>query len=114
MGHIILSEDPKFDVKMEAMEVTTPGHCNEWNKRHKQLLENDQYLKKQIDKNPSQENVLNTMEEITANTSGDSIAGALAVKELKASLGDQVRFRLEGTTLYIETVGGVGGEGGTV
>lgn len=36
---------PNFNTQMEEMERTTPGHYSEWNKRHRQLLDNDEYLK---------------------------------------------------------------------
>ena len=45
-----LTVESKFNVQMEAMTTKTPGHCDQWNTRHKQLLDNDQYLKDQVDK----------------------------------------------------------------
>jgi hypothetical protein len=49
MANLKASENPTFSTEMEAMERTTPGHYSEWNKRHQQLLDNDQYLKDQKD-----------------------------------------------------------------
>lgn len=48
MANIALNEETQLNLDMEAMTVNTEGHCDEWNIRHKQLLENDQYLNKQI------------------------------------------------------------------
>ena len=45
-----LTVESKFNVQMEAMTTKTPGHCDQWNTRHQQLLDNDQYLKDQVDK----------------------------------------------------------------
>ncbi len=42
-----LKVEPKFDTNMEAMTTKTPGHCDQWNTRHQQLLDNDEYLKQQ-------------------------------------------------------------------
>lgn len=47
MAKLNASRNPTFSTEMEAMERTTPGHYSEWNKRHQQLLDNDQYLKDQ-------------------------------------------------------------------
>lgn len=44
MANIALNEDAQLNLNMEAMTVNTEGHCDEWNVRHQQLLENDQYL----------------------------------------------------------------------
>lgn len=49
MAKLNASRKPTFSTEMEAMERTTPGHYSEWNKRHQQLLDNDQYLKDQKD-----------------------------------------------------------------
>ena len=49
MANLKASDNPTFNTEMEAMERTTPGHYSEWNKRHQQLLDNDQYLKDQKD-----------------------------------------------------------------
>lgn len=49
MAKLNASRNPTFNTEMEAMERTTPGHYSEWNKRHQQLLDNDQYLKDQKD-----------------------------------------------------------------
>ena len=49
MAKLNASRNPTFSTEMEAMERTTPGHYSEWNKRHQQLLDNDQYLKDQKD-----------------------------------------------------------------
>ena len=48
MSKIVLSESPVFSTNMEAMERTTPAYYDEWNIRHKQLLENDQYLHNKV------------------------------------------------------------------
>ena len=48
MANIALNENTQLNLDMEAMTVNTEGHCDEWNIRHKQLLENDQYLNKQL------------------------------------------------------------------
>lgn len=48
MASIVLNEETQLNLDMEAMTVNTEGHCDEWNVRHKQLLENDHYLDKQM------------------------------------------------------------------
>ncbi len=45
-----ISVTSSFNASMEAMTTKTPGHCDQWNTRHQQLLGNDQYLKDQVDK----------------------------------------------------------------
>ena len=45
-----LAVTSQFNTAMEAMTTKTPGHCDQWNSRHEQLLGNDQYLKDQMDK----------------------------------------------------------------
>ena len=55
MAKMNASRNPTFSTEMEAMERTTPGHCSEWNKRHQQLLDNDQYLKNQKDDEENKE-----------------------------------------------------------
>lgn len=40
----------RFNGEMERLEVTTPAHADQWNRRHQQLLNNDTYLKAQLDK----------------------------------------------------------------
>ena len=45
-----LTVESTFNVQMEAMTTKTPGHCDQWNPKHQQLLSNDQYLKDQVDK----------------------------------------------------------------
>ncbi len=45
-----LTVTPNYNATMEAMTPKTPGHCDQWNERHKQLLGNDAFLKAQIDK----------------------------------------------------------------
>lgn len=47
MAQITASNNPEYNPSMEAMERTTPGHYSEWNRRHQQLLDNDEYLKQQ-------------------------------------------------------------------
>ena len=44
MANLTASESPVFNTTMEAMERTTPGHYEQWNRRHQQLLDNDQFL----------------------------------------------------------------------
>lgn len=51
MANLNASATSTFNTEMEAMERTTPGHFSEWNKRHQQLLDNDQYLKDRADDN---------------------------------------------------------------
>lgn len=48
--------------------------------------------------------VLDTLEEIAANTESGKAAGALAVKELNESLGD-VKFKFENDVFYFSSVG---------
>lgn len=48
MANITLSNNAQMNLEMEAMTVETAGHCDEWNTRHKQLLENDKYLYERI------------------------------------------------------------------
>lgn len=82
-------------------EITVP---EEWDGTHWKTTTISSELKSVKDTLTG--SILNTMEEINANTAPDNFAGALALKELNSKLGDQVFFRLEGTTLYIETVKG--------
>lgn len=49
MATIKASSAPQFKSEMEAMERTTPAHYSEWNRRHQQLLDNDQALKNKSD-----------------------------------------------------------------
>lgn len=44
-----LTVESNFNLSMEEMTTKTPGHCEQWNKRHRQLLNNDKYLKEQVD-----------------------------------------------------------------
>lgn len=44
MGNIALKENAELNLDMEAMTEETEGHCDEWNTRYKQLLENEKYF----------------------------------------------------------------------
>lgn len=46
MANLTAAANPELVLEMEAMERTTPAHCDEWNRRHQQLLDNDGYLKR--------------------------------------------------------------------
>lgn len=50
MANIALNEEAQLNLDMEAMTVNTEGHCDEWNVRHRQLLENDSWLNSEIEK----------------------------------------------------------------
>jgi hypothetical protein len=49
MSTVHAADDPAFSPEVEAMERITPGYYHEWNTRFQQLLDNDQYLKNQMD-----------------------------------------------------------------
>lgn len=44
-----LIAEPVYKDTMQAMTTTTPGHCDQWNVRHQQLLNNDSWLKNQLE-----------------------------------------------------------------
>ena len=62
MANISLNENAQLNLEMEAMTVNTEGHCDEWNVRHKQLLENDKYLNQQI--NDTKESVTKKVDKV--------------------------------------------------
>ena len=45
-----LTVESVYNDIMEAMTTKTPGHCDQWNVRYQQLLNNDRWLKEHIDK----------------------------------------------------------------
>ena len=49
MANIEINKDAKLTVDMEELTTSTPAHANEFNKRHKQLLENDWAMEKKIE-----------------------------------------------------------------
>ena len=48
MANLTAAANPELVLEMEAMERTTPAHCDEWNRRHQQLLDNDKFLHEQM------------------------------------------------------------------
>ena len=44
MANLTAAANPELVLEMQAMERTTPAHCDEWNRRHQQLLDNDKFL----------------------------------------------------------------------
>lgn len=44
MENLTAEQNPELKLDMEALRETTEGHCDEWNRRHQQLLDNDSYL----------------------------------------------------------------------
>ena len=81
MANIALNEEAQMNLNMEAMTENTEGHCDEWNVRHKQLLENDQYL------NGEQEKIKEP--EFTAADTRENIASK---EKLPKILGKIARF----------------------
>lgn len=81
MANIALNEDVQLNLNMEAMTENTEGHCDEWNVRHQQLLENDQYL------NGEQEKIKEP--EFTAADTRENIASK---EKLPKILGKIARF----------------------
>ncbi len=43
-----LTVTPEYNDTMEAMTTQTPAHCDQWNVRHQQLLNNDAALRNAI------------------------------------------------------------------
>lgn len=43
-----LTVTPEYNDAMEAMTTQTPAHCDQWNVRHQQLLNNDAALRNAI------------------------------------------------------------------
>lgn len=79
MANITLNENPQLNLEMEAMTVNTEGHCDEWNRRHKQLLENDRYLSEEQKKNNEPEfTVAKKRENIASKEKMPKILGKIA------------------------------------
>ena len=79
MANITLNENPQLNLEMEAMTVNTEGHCDEWNRRHKQLLENDHYLSEEQKKNTEPEfTVAEKRENIASKEKMPKILGKIA------------------------------------
>ena len=79
MANITLNENPQLNLEMEAMTVNTEGHCDEWNRRHKQLLENDHYLSEEQKKNNEPEfTVAEKRENIASKEKMPKILGKIA------------------------------------
>lgn len=79
MANITLNENPQLNLEMEAMTVNTEGHCDEWNRRHKQLLENDRYLSEEQKKNNEPEfTVAEKRENIASKEKMPKILGKIA------------------------------------
>ena len=77
MANIALNEDAELNLQMEAMTEDTEGHCDVWNVRHKQLLENDKYFeKKRKETNQGIENIKKDLNGLSFGISDD---GCLAV-----------------------------------
>lgn len=86
MANIVLSESPAFSIKMGAMEKTTPAHCDEWNRRHKQLLENDLYLYNKV------VNIEQQTNNITGNTTKDAFSEEKTYKKGDYCIYDNVLY----------------------
>ena len=79
MANIALNENTQLDLEMDAMTVNTEGHCDEWNRRHKQLLENDQYLNGEQEKIKEPEfTTADKRENITSKEKLPKILGKIA------------------------------------
>ena len=48
MANLTAAANPELVLEMQAMERTTPAHCDEWNRRHQQFLDNDKFLHEQM------------------------------------------------------------------
>lgn len=79
MANIALNEDAQLNLNMEAMTENTEGHCDEWNVRHQQLLENDQYLNEEQEKIKAPEFIAaDTRENIASKEKLPKILGKIA------------------------------------
>ena len=79
MANIALNEEAQMNLNMEAMTENTEGHCDEWNVRHKQLLENDQYLNEEQEKIKAPEfTAADTRENIASKEKLPKILGKIA------------------------------------
>ena len=82
MAKIVAADKPQLSLQMTAMETSTPAHCDQWNTRHQQLLNNDKYLSEQI-----KETIKNTGEKMEKSAIIDDLDTALAVTEDKVPVG---------------------------
>ena len=79
MASIILNENPQLNLWMDAMTEDTDGYCDEWNVRHQQLLENDQYLNEEQEKIKAPEFIAaDTRENIASKEKLPKILGKIA------------------------------------
>ena len=78
MANLVVADKPQLTLQMAAMETSTPAHCDQWNTRHQQLLNNDKYLSEQI-----KETIKNTGEKLEKSAIIDDLDTALAVTEDK-------------------------------
>ena len=82
MAKIVAADKPQLTLQMTAMETSTPAHCDQWNTRHQQLLNNDKYLSEQI-----KETIKNTGEKLDKSAIIDDLDTALSVTEDKVPVG---------------------------
>ena len=82
MANLVVADKPQLTLQMAAMETSTPAHCDQWNTRHQQLLNNDKYLSEQI-----KETIKNTGEKLEKSAIIDDLDTALAVTEDKVPVG---------------------------
>ena len=82
MAKIVAADKPQLTLQMTAMETSTPAHCDQWNTRHQQLLNNDKYLSEQI-----KETIKNTGEKMEKSAIIDDLDTALAVTEDRVPVG---------------------------
>ena len=104
MANISVSDNPQLNLKMEAMETTTPAHCDQWNGKHQQLLNNDKYLSKKIEetatstgKKMDKTAVVDDLDAVLAVTEDKVPVGSKAIQELNSNLNESLKDGLKMT-----------------
>lgn len=104
MANISVSDNPQLNLKMETMETTTPAHCDQWNGKHQQLLNNDKYLSKKIEetatstgKKMDKTAVVDDLDAVLAVTEDKVPVGSKAIQELNSNLNESLKDGLKMT-----------------
>lgn len=97
MANISVPDNPQLNLQMEAMETTTPAHCDQWNGKHQQLLNNDKYLSKKIEetatsagKKMDKTAVVDELDAVLAVTEDKVPVGSKAIQELNSNLNESL------------------------
>ena len=101
MANISVSDNPQLNLKMEAMETTTPAHCDQWNGKHQQLLNNDKYLSTKIEetatstgKKMDKTAVVDDLDAVLAVTEDKVPVGSKAIQKLNSNLSERINSGL--------------------